>query len=64
MYKQQCRKPEVVKEGMRKVHDDLVEKGFMIRLEELEESKRILIEKAPFQHFKISDEDGFHDNSC
>ena len=51
VYKQQCRKPDAVKEGMRKVHEDLVEKGFMIRLADLEENKRMLIEKAPFQHF-------------
>ena len=32
VYKTQCRKPELVKDGMKKVHQDLVEKGFMKKL--------------------------------
>ena len=31
VYKTQCRKSDAVKEGMRKVHADLIEKGFMVR---------------------------------
>ena len=34
VYKTQCRKSGEVKDGMRKVHADLVEKGFMIKLED------------------------------
>ena len=35
VYLSQCRKNDVFKEGMRKVHKDLVDKGFMIKLETL-----------------------------
>ena len=40
VYKTQCRKSEQVKDGMRKVHEDLVEKGFMVKLDDLEGCKR------------------------
>ena len=36
---------------MRVVHKDLVDKGFMVRLENMDEYKRNLIEEAPFLHF-------------
>jgi len=51
VYKTQCRKPGLVKEGMRVVHRDLVEKGFMVKLTNMEPDKKNLIETAPFQHF-------------
>ena len=51
VYKTQCRKPELVKDGMKKVHQDLVEKGFMKKLEDMDGIKREMIENAPFQHF-------------
>ena len=49
VYKTQCRK--LVKEGMRVVHKDLVEKGFMVKLSNMDPDKKKLIETAPFQHF-------------
>ena len=51
VYKTQCRKPGLVKEGMRVVHKDLVEKGFMVKLSNMNPDKKKLIETAPFQHF-------------
>jgi len=33
VYKTQCKKSEIVKDGMRNVHKDLVEKGFMVKLD-------------------------------
>ena len=43
VYKGQCRKSEVVKEGMRMVHRELVEKGFMVKLSELNKETRITL---------------------
>ena len=37
----QCRKSDQVKEGMRKVHKDLVDKGFMVKLENMEKYKQL-----------------------
>ena len=51
VYKTQCRKSDTVKEGMRKVHADLVEKGFMVKLKEMSDKKKKLIKNAPFQHY-------------
>jgi len=51
VYKTQCKKSEMVKEGMRKVHKDLVEKGFMVKLRDIDPVKRKLVESAPFQHY-------------
>ena len=51
VYKTQCKKSEMVKEGMRKVHKDLVEKGFMVKLDDICEDKKALILNAEFRHF-------------
>ena len=51
VYLSQCRKSDVDKEGMRKVHKDLVDKGFMIKLENMEKYKQDLVINALFQHF-------------
>ena len=51
VYKTQCRKSAEVKDGMRKVHADLVEKGFMKKLENMPEKTREMIKNAPFQHY-------------
>ena len=51
VYKTQCRKSDTVKEGMRKVHADLVEKGFMVKLEDMDKKKKELIKNASFQHY-------------
>ena len=51
VYKAQCRKPDRLKEGMRKVHEDLVEKGFMMKLSEMSQEIQGLIERAEFNHY-------------
>ena len=51
VYKGQCRKNERVKEGMRDVHKDLVEKGFMKRLEDLNEQEQDFIRSSGFRHY-------------
>ena len=51
VYKTQCRKSIEVKDGMRKVHADLVDKGFMKKLDDMPEKTREMIKNAPFQHY-------------
>lgn len=51
VYKTKCNKSGQVKDGMRKVHGDLVEKGFMVTLDDLRECKKMMIMNAPFKHF-------------
>ena len=51
VYKAQCRKPDRMKEGMRKVHKDLVKKGFMMNLSEMSPEVQALIEQADFTHY-------------
>ena len=51
VYKTQCRESAEVKDGMRKVHADLVEKGFMKKLENMPGKTREMIKNAPFQHY-------------
>mgnify|MGYP007004153242 CR=1 FL=1 len=51
VYKGQCRKNDKIKEGMRVVHRDLVDKGFMKKLEDLDEEVRQFVGAAGFRHF-------------
>ena len=51
VYKAQCRKPDRMKEGMRKVHEDLVNKGFMMKLSEMSNEVQGLIDQAEFTHY-------------
>ena len=51
VYVQQCRKPEHLKEGIRKAHSELVERGFMVNLLDLDQNLREGIVNAPFRHF-------------
>ena len=51
VYKSQCRLPEPKKESIRKVHADLVEKGFMKKLSELPKEHQELIQESPFHHY-------------
>ena len=51
IYFSQCRKPEDEKEGMRIAHKELVDKGFMIKIQELPEEIQDMIKTAEFQHF-------------
>ena len=40
VYLSQCRKSDLVKEGIRKVNKDLVDKGFTMKLDEMEPTRR------------------------
>ena len=51
IYRAQCRKPDKMKEGMRKVHQELVEKGFMVKLETMSPADQWSIKNAEFQHY-------------
>ena len=50
-YKTQCKKSPEIKANIRKVHKDLVDKGFMVRLQDLPKEKQELISKAAFLHY-------------
>ena len=50
-YKAQCRKSPKIKEDIRKVHQDLVDKNFMVKLSELPQAQQDLIRDALFKHY-------------
>lgn len=51
VYKSQCRLPEEKKDCIRKVHADLVSKGFLKKLCDLPPEHQKLIKDAPFRHY-------------
>lgn len=51
VYKRQCKKPDTIKAGMRKMHAELISKGFMKKLSDLSQEQQEIIKKAGFQHF-------------
>ena len=51
VYKFQCRKPELVKDQVRKAHRELVEKGFMNKISEFPDSVISVIQSSLFQHY-------------
>ena len=51
VYKRQCSKTERIKEGMRLMHEDLVKRGFMKRITDLNCKQQDIIEKSDFQHY-------------
>ena len=51
VYVSQCKKSEKVKEGMRKVHKELVQRGFMNKLDDIPVEKRRRILDSPFLHY-------------
>jgi hypothetical protein len=51
VYKSQCKKPDVMKNEMTKVHKNLVEKGFMAKLSDLSPSQQAIIADAEFRHY-------------
>ena len=53
VYQTQCRKSSTIKDGIRDVHKSLAEKGFMVKLSELSESQKKIIQDAEFQHFFV-----------
>ena len=50
IYKSQCRKNEATKEGIRSTHKDLIERGFMSKMDDLPEEHQKIISDAPFRH--------------
>ena len=50
VYITQCRKPELMLEGMRRAHAELVASKFMIRLIDLDQKIQDAINQAPFRH--------------
>jgi len=50
-YIQQCRKPNRVREGIRKAHRELVERGFMAKFSDLTPEQQELINNSSFQHY-------------
>ena len=51
VYRSQCRKSDKMKAGMRQVHEDLVEKGFMKKLSNMNPEVQRLIKDAEFNHY-------------
>lgn len=51
VYKQQCRKPENICEGIRKAHAELVSLGFIQRKTDLPQDVQELIDKGRFRQF-------------
>ena len=51
VYLGQCRKPDHIKAGIRKTHQDLVSQGFIQPLSDLPVAIQNIIENAPFRHF-------------
>ena len=49
-YKQQCRKPQKVKEGIQIAHRELVDKGFMMKLTDLSPQQQNIISSSGFRH--------------
>ena len=51
IYLSQCKKPRIEREGMMKAHKELVEKGFMVKLQDLPSETQNMIKTAGFWHF-------------
>jgi len=51
IFKSQCRKPEQVKEKLRETMKDLIGRGFMIKVTDLEQSKKEFIDAEKFHHY-------------
>ena len=50
VYKQQCKKPEHMRKEFNKVHADLVNKGFMKKIDDLPEEYQNIIQESAFKH--------------
>lgn len=51
IYQSQCRKPQPMRQAMVKVHEDLIQRGFMKKITELSTGQQNLIKKAEFNHY-------------
>ena len=50
VYKDQCKKPEIMRKEFNKVHADLVNRGFMMKLQDLPEEHQTIIRESGFRH--------------
>jgi len=50
-YMQQCNKPQRVKDGIRKAHSELVDRGFMVKFADLTVEQQDIINNSSFQHY-------------
>jgi len=50
-YQAQCRKPQRIKEGIKKAHRELVDRGFIVKLTSLTQEQQELIKNSGFQHY-------------
>ena len=51
VYQGQCHKPDHIKEGIRKTHQDLVAQGFIQQLSDLPSDIQQVIKDSPFHHY-------------
>jgi hypothetical protein len=51
VYKSQCRKPNEVKAKLRGSMQDLISRGFMVKLADMDKAKQKVVEDAGFQHY-------------
>ena len=51
VYKSQCRKPDEVKAKLRGSMQDLISRGFMVKLADMDKAKQKVVEDAGFQHY-------------
>ena len=51
IYKNQCKKEDILKEKMRTSHAELVDTRFMVKLSEMPEHAQQLVNNAPFLHY-------------
>ena len=52
-YRSQCKKTDLVKDGIRKAHAELVSKGFIVKLSELSDQAKALIRLSLFMHYYV-----------
>ena len=53
VYRKQCQKPQIVKEGVRMAQQSMVDKGFMARLDSLPDDVQGLINSSEFRHYYV-----------
>lgn len=51
VYKTQCRRPDRLKDGMKKMHADLVDRGFLKKLTDLTPTQQKIIKDSGFKHY-------------
>ena len=51
VYVQQCKKPSMLKDKMKEAHADLVSKGFMAKMDDMDSEVSQRVSDAPFHHY-------------